>query len=43
MFELFAWNNLEYFHIATGRFEDIISLHLTLEEHGVTSHYKEVV
>ena len=43
MYELFAWNALEYYHLATGRFEDIISLQLALEDVGVTSHYKEVV
>ena len=43
MFELFVWSDTEYYHMATGRYEDIASLWLALEGVGVCSHIKEVV
>ena len=43
MFELFVWHMLEYHHLATGRYEDIASLQLALEQVGVPSHLKEIV
>jgi len=43
MFELFVWNYFEYHLIATGRYEDIASLQLALESHGVLAHLKEVI
>jgi len=43
MYELFVWNDREYHCLASGRYEDIASLQVALENLGITSHLKEVV